>query len=171
MRNAEMNHHTMNLSTLIRHGLTYLAGIGGFLYQHGAIDAGAVDVANQAGEQLIDPLSVILGLVAAVVMRLVIALLGKIFPSLAEKASGGMSGGALLLMAMGTMAGVMGCLPSCSLPNAEGGMRDAEWRMPPLRISVTGPDARASYSSKGGVEVSAVVRHRSATPGQVRATK
>lgn len=103
-----------NISSLIRHGLTYLAGIGGFLFQHGLIDASGVDAANKAGEQLIDPLAIITGLMAVVAMRAAIALLGKIFPSIAEKASGGMSGGALLFVVCGTAAALMGCLPSCS---------------------------------------------------------
>lgn len=108
--------HTMNnsISTLIRHALTYLAGIGGYLHHHGLIDATGVDAANQAGAQLVDPLSIIAGLLAVVAARVALGLLGKIFPSIAEKASGGVSGGAFLLVACGTAAALMGALPSCS---------------------------------------------------------
>lgn len=109
----------MNLATHFRHLLTFLAGLGAILFAHHLIDPGAVDAVNKAGSQLIEPLVVVLGAVAVVIVRVLLAWAGKRFPGLAAKignqASGGMSGGVPLWII--ATAGLMGfCLPSCA-PN------------------------------------------------------
>lgn len=105
-------------ASLIRHILTYLAGLGGFLFAHGIIPAESVDAANQAGSALVDPLAVLGGLLAAAALRLAIFLLGKIFPAWAAKL-GSESGGMTLLMVGLATAALMGALPSCSATPGE----------------------------------------------------
>jgi hypothetical protein len=84
--------------------------------------------------------------VAVVVVRLLIAWIGKFLPALAEKASGGMSGGAcLLVMASMTAAAVGGALPSCSPAQVEA------WRAVPIKGCVTTDQGTVCYSSKGGL--------------------
>lgn len=137
----------MNFSSQLRHFLTYLAGLGTALATWHLIAPDQVEAVNKAGADLISPLTVILGAVGVFVFRLAITWLGKIFSGLAGKASGGMSGGTMLLMVCGTMAGIGGCLPSCSAQQL------AAARAVPVKACVITPEGNICYSSKAGIEV------------------
>jgi len=104
------------LLSLIRHSLTGLAGLGTYLATVTPVDPATVDQVNKAGADLVDPLAGLLALVAMIAVRLLISALGKVFPSLGERlgnaASGGMSGGASVLL-ISMAAAVGGLLPSC----------------------------------------------------------
>jgi hypothetical protein len=104
------------LTTHLRHLLTGLAGIGTYLATKTPVDPATVDQINDAGKDLVDPLAAFFAVLAIVVLRLVMRLLGKLFPSLSERlgdvASGGLSGRASLLLIC-TVAAVGGLLPSC----------------------------------------------------------
>ena len=133
------------LATLTRHALTYLAGLlAAWLTLH--LTGTDLEAAKQAAQALIEPLVVLAGFVAVILVRLAMPLFKNIFPDGMDKetgSAGGASGGKLplgLLLLCGTLAGIMGCLPACS-----NGV--------PLRINLTGPDGTASYSSKGGLAV------------------
>jgi hypothetical protein len=134
------------IASLTRHFLTTLAGLGGFLFANGLIPAEAVAQANEAGAALVDPLTVIAGLLAAGGLRLAIFCLGKIFPAVAEKLSGA-SGGMPLLMVGLTTAAFMGALPSCSAAQL------AAARAVPVRSCVETDYGTVCYSSKSGVAV------------------
>ena len=60
---------------------------------------------------------------------------------------------AVLLIAFGTMAGIGGCLPSCSLSSAERGVRNAEWKIPKARVCYARPEGMLCYSSQDGLSV------------------
>jgi hypothetical protein len=141
-----------NIATLIRHTLTFLAGLGGMLVTYSVIAPSEVDAVNAAGSSLIEPLTVIGGAIAAGIARLAIGWLRKRFlgPARPGKET---SGGASLLMlaALGTMAGIMGFLPSCS----SGDLNSRGW---PVTLRIVGPDGTVSYSPKSGLEVEAEVR-------------
>jgi len=141
------------LSTLIRHAVTYLAGIGTYLYQVGAIDASGVDAANAAGASMQDGTAILLSLVAVVATRWAINLLGKIFPATAAKLTGGAGSGLPLpVILCGAAAGLLGLsLPSCSADQLSAA------RAIPVRIGIAGPQGTLSYSSKSGLELSARV--------------
>jgi len=132
------------IASLTRHLLTYLAGLGGFLFAHGIIPAGSVAQANDAGAALVEPLAVIAGLLAAAGVRLAIFFLGKIFPALAEKLEPP-SGGTVAL-AIGVTAALVGALPSCSPEQL------AEAKSIPLKSCVLTEHGRICYSSKSGIE-------------------
>jgi hypothetical protein len=105
------------IASSIRHLLTGLAGIGTYLATLTPVDPATVNQINDAGKDLVDPLAAFFALLAIVAVRLVIAVLGKIFPSLGERlgnaASGGMSGTASILL-ISTAVAVGGLLPSCA---------------------------------------------------------
>ena len=132
------------LATLTRHALTYLAGLlAAWLTLH--LTGTDLESAKQAAQALIEPLVVLAGFVAVVVVRLAMPAFKNIFPDGMDKESGGSSGASggklpLGLLLCGTLAGIMGCLPACS-----NGV--------PLRINLTGPDGTASYSNTGGLAV------------------
>lgn len=140
-----------NTAAFLRHFLTFLAGLGGLLATYSVIAPSDVDAVNAAGASLIDPLVVIGGAVAAGVTRLAMSWLHKQFlgPARLEKeASGGTS--LLLVVALGTMAGIMGSLPSCS--------SDLNSRGWPVTVRLEGPDGSVHYSTASGLEVAATVR-------------
>lgn len=136
------------ITSILRHAVTGLAGLGGLLAAKGWIapdDTAAVDAAGaNLGAAL-----VVIG--SAVAVRLLMMGLAK-FPTLFRLGAGetkggtgnGASGGAALLLLVSTAAGFMGCLPSC----APGQLSNV-----PIRIGIVGPDGSVSYSSKGGLQV------------------
>jgi hypothetical protein len=91
-----------NLSTYLRHLVTALAGISAYL---ATLPTGTSDAA--------EPVAGLAMVAAVAVTRLVLALVGNLFAAIAEKSSGGMSGGMLPLM-VGLAAGIVGSLPSCA---------------------------------------------------------
>lgn len=147
----------MNFSTQLRHFLSFLAGLGTMFAGWHLIAPDQVESVNQAGADLILPLAAILGAVGAGLFRLAIAWLGKIFSGIAGKASGINSGGSLLLMICGTMAGIMGCLPSCSALTGDSRRQDTRLKTGAwggrVKACYSGPDGRVCYSSADGLEV------------------
>lgn len=135
----------MNITSQVRHFLTFLAGIGTILLGWGLVDPEAVERVNAAGAALIDPLLIIAGAVAACVARLVLGWISNVFRRGAgELNNKGGSGGSLptLLLLCG-MAGLMGfSLPSCA---AVDGL--------PIKAKVLLEEGTLSYSSKGGLEM------------------
>jgi len=138
--------HPMNtLLSHLRHYLTFLAGIGGMLLAHSLITPDQVSQANAAGAQLIEPVMVILGLVAAGVARLVISGVTKIFESIGSNGSGiwtpVMTIGGL---AMG--AGFIGfSLPSCTSQDL------AAVRSVPAKFCVVHDQGKICYSNQNGL--------------------
>ena len=105
------------IASHIRHILTCLATLGVLLASHKIIDPSSVSDVNQAGSSLISPLTIIGTACVTVGIRLLITLLGKLFPAWAATLSGitgGSSGGVNLLLLAATAAVLMGALPSCS---------------------------------------------------------
>ena len=136
------------LSSLLRHAFTALAGLGGLLVSINLIDPADAPAVDAAGGTLASALVVIL---TAVIGRLLITLGAKIFRIGAgengEKNNGG-GVGTLPLWIVGTAAALMGALPSCSsIPAGT-----------PVTFSLIAPDGAVSYSAKGGLSVSAIVR-------------
>lgn len=129
----------MTTSSFFRHILTFLAGLGGLLVSWNLIAPAEVEAVNQAGAELIAPLTVILGALAACVARLVIAMAGKIFRNGSGENNGGPGG--LPLWVVGCMVAVLMGLPSCT-PLA--GF--------PIKATFLMQDGSISYSSKGGIE-------------------
>lgn len=129
----------------LRHYLTFLAGIGGMLLTQSLITPEEVSQANAAGAQLIEPLMVILGLVAAGVARLALSGASKFFESVGSKVSGILApvvtiGG----LAMG--AGFIGfSLPSCTALDL------ATLRQVPTKFCLTSDRGAVCYSSKSGL--------------------
>lgn len=133
------------LLSQVRHYVTFLAGIGGMLLAQTLITPDQVSQANAAGAQLVEPVMVIVGLVAAGVTRLIMALFAKVFESIGSKSAGiwtpALTVGWLL---MG--AGLMGfSLPSCTAADV------AAVRAVPARFCLTGDQGTVCYSSKSGL--------------------
>lgn len=104
----------MNIASFIRHIITGLAGIGGALFLKGLITADQVDQVNQAGANLIDPLSIIFGTLLAGASRWVITIFSNLFGVGSGERQGNVTGPLMtVLVWVGTAAGLMG-LPSCS---------------------------------------------------------
>lgn len=106
--------NTSSIASIIRHWIT--AGVGVLSLWIIAFLVLSVDEAKQltaAFEILIEPLVVILGLIAVALSRLVIAWLGNIFRRGAGEIGDRTSGIAPLLW-IGTAAALLGGLPSCS---------------------------------------------------------
>ena len=133
---------TDQLLSIIRHWITaLLAIITLWLVGMLALDAGHQKILNDAAGQLVTPLVTILGLVAVAVWRMALTWLGNLFRAgSGENGNGGRASGGTALLLLGTMAALMGGLPSCS-PAL------------PLRIGVETDYGSAAYSSKRGIEV------------------
>jgi hypothetical protein len=90
------------LTSLLRHALTSLAGLGTLLAARGCVAAEDAEAVNAAGASLIEVLVVVLAAIAA---RLLISLLGKAKNAKNGNGSGGTTlyglGGCLLCMAVG----------------------------------------------------------------------
>lgn len=153
----------MNLKTQARHFLTFLAGLGTLFLGWNIIAPDEVDAVNKAGGDLIEPLLIIIGAVGACLFRAAMAWGSRWFTGLMErmanKSSGGMSGGANLLI-LGTMAAAVGiALPSCSTfsghlriidphTGAKGGLKftpgqpvQGKLKFPAIKIKTAGPVA------------------------------
>lgn len=106
------------IASQIRHFLTFLCGIGGMLLSAHLITPDQVDSANQAGASLVEPLSVLCGMLVAGITRLAIGYASSLF------AKGKNGGGAVApLIALSTAAALMGGLPSCSTVIAPDGTK------------------------------------------------
>lgn len=132
------------LASIIRHTLTYLAGIFVAWITVYLTLPGEAQAAADAVNALIEPLAVLLGLAAVVVARLAMPALNKIFRLSAGEGSGTGSGGISLLAigGLGLSTAAVGMLPSCS---ALGSL--------PVRATVQLDEGALSYSSKRGLEM------------------
>ena len=116
------------LASYVRHLLTGIAAIGGFLVSLQIIAPDDAAEVNAAAAKLVDPLVALLVAVAVCAVRFAIARLGKRFPVFAgaaeristdgENADGGNRGGfggglPLFLLAAGSLC-MVSTLPSCS---------------------------------------------------------
>lgn len=132
------------LLSQIRHYLTFLAGIGGMLVAQTLITPDQVSQANAAGAQLVEPVMVIVGLVAAGVTRLIMALFAKVFESVGSLASGNWT--PVWIGGLAMTAGLMGfSLPSCTAADV------AAVRAVPARFCLTGDQGTVCYSNKSGL--------------------
>lgn len=133
------------LRSHLRHYLTFLAGIGGMLLSQNVITPEEVSQANAAGAQLIEPVMVILGLVAAGVARLALSAASKFFESIRSKRFWELPPVAMIGgLAMG--AGFIGfSLPSCTAPDL------AALRQVPTKFCLTSDRGAVCYSSKSGL--------------------
>ena len=138
----------MNIASQLRHLLTFLAGLGGLFLSWHLIAPDQAAAVDKAGADLIEPLVIIFGAVAAGVARLAIGWGSKFFSRAAGNVRTRMNGLTLWLGLIST-AVVLGGLPSCAF------LEDM-----PLSVGVTTDDATAHYSSKGGLVVSAKVRSK-----------
>jgi hypothetical protein len=116
---ADPTKATMNLTSQLRHLLTGLAAIGTLLLSWSIIAPDDVAAINKAGGDLVEPLVIFLSLVAGAVTRWAIGLVMARFSGNKEEketiSDAAASGGSLpLALLLGTAAGIMGCLPSCS---------------------------------------------------------
>lgn len=137
------------LTSLLRHALSALLGLGALLASKGLINPDDVDAVSAASASLVDAL-VVVGV--AVVARLIFSKVPWLAPASSSgsdepvgssangvdqrAASGGTSG--LLLMA-GLLALALAALPSCA------GV--------PVRVGIVVPEGEIGYSSKGGLTV------------------
>lgn len=114
------------LLSLFRHFLTGLSALGAYLFTHGLIQAGDAPAVDATGAQFAESLAVIL---AVVVTRVILFLLGRYAPALApllsgqspvasqgQQSTGEGSGGNLLPVLIGMAAALLVVsLPSCRL--------------------------------------------------------
>ena len=135
-----------SIQSLARHAVTYLAGIGGLLLSWHLIAPDQVDAVNKAGAELIAPLTIILGAVAACVARMALTWIFKLFGSGAgERSSNGIGLG---LVWVGAAAGLIcTALPSCSAEDRQ------VWRMIPIRSVFHTDYGSLGYSSKSGISI------------------
>lgn len=126
------------LLSQIRHYLTFLTGLGAMLLTQSLITPDQVSQANAAGAQLVEPVMVILGLVAAGVTRLVMALFSKVFESVGSLASGNWT--PVWIGGLAMTAGLMGfSLPSCTPVPV------------PARLCLVTDQGTVCYSSQSGL--------------------
>jgi hypothetical protein len=100
------------IRSLLRHLLTWFAGLGAFLFSHGLIGEGDVQAVNQDGATLG---AAVVAILTVVITRVLMALLGNRFPALSKFLGGQGTVQSLLLVCTVTaliLAG--GALSSCS---------------------------------------------------------
>ncbi len=105
----------MNIASQIRHYLTFLAGLGGLFLSWQIIAPDQVAAVDKAGADLIDPLVIIIGALAAGIARLAIGWIGSLFGRGAGEIGEKMRGLPFWVGLFGTAAVIGGSLPSCSL--------------------------------------------------------
>ena len=131
------------IASLLRHAFTALASIGGLLLSANLINPGDVAEVNAAGVSIGTAL---VGILTALVARLVLAFTGKLLTGGVPGESSGTPGGALpLLVLVGTLAVVMGCLPACSTAQL------AAAQSVPVSTTVHTKYGTASYTTAGGL--------------------
>lgn len=114
-------HHetkTMNIASILRHWFTLLATLlTGWL----VLPAEQQAELTKALGDLVGPLVIVLTLVITAVWRIALAWIGKVLRTgSGELENGGPSGGAVLLLMIGTMAALAVGLPSCASSNPNG---------------------------------------------------
>jgi hypothetical protein len=131
-------------TSILRHLLTFLAGLGALLAARGLIapqDAPAVDA---AGSSLIEPLALILAAVAVAVVRLLMAWCGHTF---SVRGDGSAKSLAALALPWAGMAGVMGFNPPSCTPS----QIDAAKQVPVKACYIDRAGNSVCYSTAEGV--------------------
>ena len=132
----------MNLASQVRHFLTFLAGLGGLFLSWQLIAPDQVAAVDKAGADLIDPIMIIIGAVAAGVARLAIGWISSLIGRGAGGIGDKLNGIPVCLGLIGTTVVIGGSLPSCSA-----------LKEMPMRLTAEVEAGRVSYSSKAGLEV------------------
>jgi hypothetical protein len=137
----------MNIASHVRHFLTGLAALGTWFLSWHLIAPDQAAAVNQAGADLITPLTVILSAIGACVARLAMAWAANLFRQGTGEGGGSNPSGGTALLILTCTAAALGGLPSCSPAQL------AAARAMPIRIGITTDHGTAAYSSKRGVEV------------------
>jgi hypothetical protein len=136
----------MNIPSILRHWFTLAATAAtAWLIATVALDPEQQKELAKAFGDLVGPLVIIGTLVITALWRVALAWLTKVFRT-GSGESGGGPGGLPLWMLISTAAVIGGSLPSCANM--------------PLRATIFTDDGAVSYSSKGGLEISATVTDR-----------
>jgi hypothetical protein len=131
------------IASLLRHAVTAITGLGAWMFAMGWISEGDLAEVNTA---LVTIASGLVVVITAIVSRLALALGAKFFGRSSENDEGGKGSGlSALLLILGTTV-ALGGLPSC-----------AALKGVPIAIGITSDQADVTYSSKGGLTVSARV--------------
>ena len=130
------------IASLLRHAFTTLAGLGGFLLSINCINPGDVSQINAAGASISTAFA---GILTALFARLLLTLTGKMFSASAGDSSGTSGGALLMLFVLGTLAGIMGCLPACSTAQL------AAAKSIPVHTTLYTDYGTASYDSRIGL--------------------
>ena len=142
----------MNFQSILRHQFTAAAGIA-TMWLIAALTLSAEDAQKltDAFKLLIEPLIVIVGILAVAVWRIFLAKAGSAFRRGAGETDTNSGGGlSPCIMGFALAAGlVVGALPSCSPTAAKA------W---PITFHLKGPDGDIGYSSKGGLVITGTVR-------------
>ncbi len=140
----------MNLPSILRHWFT-AAATATTLYLASALllPAGEAHRLSDALGMLVEPLMVVVSLLAVALWRMALTKGGQIFRRSAGEPSTGAAGGLglwLVGLGLGMTAGLMGlCLPSCSPGQL------AAARAVPAKVCVVTPKGTVCYSSADGV--------------------
>lgn len=142
----------MNIASQVRHYLTFLAGLGGLFFSWLIIAPDQVDAVNKAGADLINPLVIIIGAVAAGVTRLLIGWVSSLFSRGAGGVGKRVNGLSWWTAGIISTAAILGGSPSCTPQQMEAA------RGIPVKGCVQTDQGTVCYSSKGGLSYEVDVR-------------
>jgi hypothetical protein len=143
----------MNFQSILRHQFTAAATFA-TMWLIAALTLSADDAhkLTEAFQLLIEPLIVIVGIVAVAVWRIFLAKAGSAFRLGSGESDKDSAGGlSPCVIALGMAAAFMGALPSCSPAQLDAA------RAVPITFHLIGPDGSVGYSSKGGLVISGTV--------------
>jgi len=131
----------LTLSSLFRHLATFLAGIGGLLLSWHLIAPEQVAAVDKAGSDMIAPLTVIFGAIAACVFRAVMAWIAAKFSG---NGNADTVPGWAVWFVLGSLSGISGfILTGCS--SNPSGM--------PIHANILTDYGTIGYSSKSGIDI------------------
>ena len=139
------------LASYLRHALTFLPALGVFFVSKGWLEP---QEGATLDKELTDFLSVVAGMVASGLVRLLMLLVAKHAPHL-KTILGGVSGGSAAVAMTATAWGAIlagALLTSCLVTGCTPAQVDA-FRAMPITIGVEGEHGNYGYSSKGGLSV------------------
>lgn len=142
------------MKTVTRHITTFLGGFGSQLLALGWINADAVPGINESATALTNPLIVVIGLIGALLTRVLIAVVSNLFRTGTGESKSDSAGGlSPCVLGLCMAAGLMGlATPSCTPAQIETA------RAIPIRIGIESPNASLGYSSKSGLDLRARVQ-------------
>lgn len=135
------------LQSLARHLVTSLVGLIIAFFTIHLTAPHELEAAKDAANAIVEPLVVLLSLGGAILARLAMPLLQKLFRRGAGEKDG--SSGEMLPLMIGWL--IVGTLAVGTLPACSPAMTDAA-RALPIRLTLLMPDGSLSYSSKRGIE-------------------